>query len=223
MTGKRAALPLVSRRILVVDDQPTIRTVLWAALSEAGAEVETAADGQDALLALEREVPHLLVLDLRMPLLDGWQVIERLRASPRTANLPVVLQTSAEDYASFDRAKKQGVAAFLSKPCHLNDLVETCRRVLEGARPLQGKQVADNEVTKVHVRGADGALIARGQLLDLSNDGAQVGLELPLPLGRRFTFDVDPDETAGARIQAEVRWVSSTVGGFIHGLLISRG
>lgn len=199
--------PLEARKVLVVDDAESIRSVLQAGLTDAGAETWLAEDGVAALSMLASALPDLILLDLVMPRLDGWGVIEELRRSTRTARIPVVLQTSAEDYATFDRARRDGVAAFLSKPFRLNEVIETCRRVFEGARPLQGAGRPSPQARTVDVRSPDGRLLATAALLDLDAEGAQIELALPLPLGAAVLLGpVDPGQQA---VAAEVRWVTS--------------
>jgi hypothetical protein len=121
----------------------------------------------------------------------------------------VILQTTAGDLASFEKARKRGVAAFISKPFRLNEVIETCRRILEGARPLQGRSSlpGDAEGPAIWLRSNDGTLLGVGTLLDLAPKGAQVRLETPLPLSRVFTLVIDDGPSPTTR-QAEVRWVT---------------
>jgi CheY-like chemotaxis protein len=214
-------LPLASRRILVVDDQPSIRGVLELALKEAGAEVLAAADGDSGLRVARASVPDLILLDVAMPGMNGWQVIEALILTPETAGIPVILQTTAEDLESFEKARKRGVAAFLSKPFRLNEVIETCRRILEGARPLQGRSslLSEAEGPAVWLREKDGTLLGVGTLLDLAEKGAQVQLDAPLPLSRVFTLVID-DGPAPTTRQAEVRWVTHVGNRFHIGFVI---
>src|SRR5687768_13114905 len=93
--------PLSGRRILVVDDQPSILDILQEVLRDAGADVDVAVDGPGALRLLQTRLPDLILLDLAMPGMDGWRVLDALQASPQTAGIPVALETSAEDYQSF--------------------------------------------------------------------------------------------------------------------------
>ena len=214
-----ADLPLARRRILVVDDQASIRSVLEIALAEAGADVRTAPDGPSALELVRIHPPELILLDLAMPGMTGWQVLESLQAARATASIPVVLQTSAEDYPSFDRAKKLGVAAFVNKPFRLAEVVETCRRILEGARPLQGRLEPPPVIPTVEVRDASGELAGRGVLIDRSPEGAQVDLDRPLVVGQRVTLSVQ--ERSRATTEATVvRWVTKVEGRYHHGLRV---
>ena len=213
--GNPASRPLEARKVLVVDDAESIRSVLQTALSEAGADVWLAEDGLAALHVLSDVLPDLILLDLVMPRLDGWGVIEELRRSPRTAKIPVILETSAEDYASFDRARRDGVAAFISKPFRLNEVIGTCRRVFEGARPLQGAN-AQSATRWVDLRSADGTPLAMAALVDLDAEGAQIEVTAPLPLGTVVLLG--PTEPGQQTFTAEVRWVTCTGGRCFVGL-----
>jgi CheY-like chemotaxis protein len=212
--------PLTGRHILVVDDDPTVRQVLEEALTAAGAQAWGAESGNQALALLQRGLPDLVLLDLSMPLMDGWKVLEVLRESPRTARLPVILETSAEDYPSFDRARRQGVAAFVSKPFRLGELVETCRRVLDGARPLQGRPETDEKLPAVAVFDSEGRSLGEGRLIDRAPRGARISLSIPLGVGQVIEIGVEPN---AARLRAEVRWVKQAEGAFDHGLALREG
>ena len=223
MLGDRSNtwLSLASRRILVVDDQPSIRGVLELALKEAGAEVFAAEDGASALETAQAVVPDLILLDVAMPGMNGWQVIEALILSPETAGIPVVLQTTAEDLESFERARKHGVAAFISKPFRLNEVIETCRRVLDGARPLQGRAPGDGEAEgpAVWLREKDGTLLGVGTLVDLADRGGQIELETPVPLSRVLNLAIDDGPSPTTR-EVEVRWVTRVGTRFQIGFVI---
>jgi CheY-like chemotaxis protein len=211
--------PLVSRRILVVDDQPAIRRLLETGLGDAGAEVSTAEDGRAALTLLDSLVPDLILLDLTMPGLSGWQVLESLRATGRHAQVPVILQTSADDFHSFERARHFDVAAFISKPFRLGEVIETCRRVLLGALPLKGRPARGAGLPTVQLRDASGAVLCTGRLVDLAPRGAQVDLDRPLTPGQQVILAVQIED-GPLECAAEVRWVSQAGGGFQHGLAL---
>src|SRR5262249_44233368 len=104
-----SSAPLASCRVLVVDDQASIRSVLRAALADAGAEVEEAESGEAALQAVKAHAPQLVLLDLAMPGMNGWQVLEKLRSAPETAALPVILETSSGDFPSYEQARRHAV------------------------------------------------------------------------------------------------------------------
>ncbi len=210
---------LASRRILVVDDQAAIRRLLETGLADAGAEVWTAPEGGTALNMLGALQPELILLDLSMPGVTGWDVLESLRASGCHVGVPVILQTSADDFDSFERARKLGVAAFVSKPFRLGEVVETCRRVLEGAVPLTGRAAPGGGLPLVQLRDRAGTLLSTGRLLDLAPRGAQVDIDRPLTPGQQVILTVQVPE-GPIECPAEVRWVTQAGGGFQHGLAI---
>lgn len=167
--------------------------------------------------------PDLILLDLAMPGMTGWQVLESLKASKKTASIPVVLQTSAEDFASFDKARKLSVAAFVSKPFRLSEVVETCRRILGGARPLQGRPQPTPEEPRVEVRDTAEKVLGAGTLMDMATRGAQVDLERPLVVGQRVILVVHEGPYAGNHHDAEIRWITQVEGRYQHGLRFVQG
>jgi DNA-binding response OmpR family regulator len=121
--------PPATGPILVVDDDPSTRLTIQWALEEAGFLVETAADGIEALEQVQRARPALVVLDLRLPGIDGLTVAARLRAD-HGEPLPVLLVTVEDRVAAI--ARRIGAYAYLGKPFDLDDLVEAVRRGLGG-------------------------------------------------------------------------------------------
>lgn len=112
------------KRILVVDDEEDVRTFVATVLQDTGFVVDCAADGYEALRKIEAGRPDLVVLDLMMPGLDGWGVLEQLRLKPDPPPV-VVLSALAEKH----RIPQDGVAASLSKPFVVPDLIRTCKKV----------------------------------------------------------------------------------------------
>ncbi len=106
----------MSGTVLVVDDQATIRFVARDALTKAGLQVIEAGSAEEALSVLESRVPDLVLLDVVMPGMDGFELCETLRARPDTRHLPVLMMTGLEDDASIARAYHAGATDFVSKP-----------------------------------------------------------------------------------------------------------
>ncbi len=102
----------VRARLLVADDEPDARELLGEALGEEY-DVLTAADGQEAVDLARARHPDLLLLDLNMPRLDGFEVLEQLRADPSTSVMPVILVTARSDDAGKVRALDQGAVDYL--------------------------------------------------------------------------------------------------------------
>lgn len=115
-------------RILIVEDDPGIRRLTVEILEDDGYATEAVADGAEALAAIERRRPALMLLDMRMPRLDGWQLADHLRA--QGLEIPTVVVTAAQDVALRGEAiAAQGV---LSKPFDVADLLTEVRRVYPG-------------------------------------------------------------------------------------------
>lgn len=114
--------------ILVVDDTEDNRVVFSAVLEHAGYAVFTASSGTEALEQARRHRPTLMVLDLRMPDLDGDEVVRRLNADPQTADIPAIVATADDTYTPA-RARADGFCAHVHKPVlprHLREAVEHC-------------------------------------------------------------------------------------------------
>ena len=121
-------------RLLFVDDDPILREFAQVNLASAAVEVDVAADGVEALEALSRRQYDLLLVDLEMPRMDGFDLLAHLRADPATAHLPVVVETGREDVDAIDRAFRAGATAFVTKPLNWRLLTYQLRFTLRAAR-----------------------------------------------------------------------------------------
>lgn len=115
-------------RVLVVDDDASIRLVVRTAFDDA--EVLEAADGREALALLEREPVDVVLLDVMMPGVDGYSVLEALRASDFHALVPVLLVTARNTAVDRVRAWRGGADGFITKPFDVDDLVDRVRQVV---------------------------------------------------------------------------------------------
>jgi two-component system, chemotaxis family, chemotaxis protein CheY len=115
--------------ILVVDDDPSILETVRAILEAEGYPVVTAANGRDALDVLERVTPFLMLLDMRMPVLDGWGFARELRQRGR--QIPIVVMTAARDAGRW--AEEIAATAALSKPFGFDDLLRAVDKARGGA------------------------------------------------------------------------------------------
>ncbi len=114
---------MAEARILVVDDEPDILRVLVYHLSREGYRVSTAVNGPGALSAAERELPELIVLDLMLPGMDGYEVLTALRGQERTAQIPVILLTARRDEDERIRGFEVGADDYITKPFSARELV----------------------------------------------------------------------------------------------------
>ncbi len=114
--------------ILVVDDEDALRTVLSGELANEGYDVRTAADGDDAINELEKAPYNLVLLDIKMPRLNGFEVLKFIKEKHN--NTKVVMLTGFADLKNAIESKKLGADDFVSKPYDLVDLLTTIERVL---------------------------------------------------------------------------------------------
>ncbi|MCL2786915.1 MAG: response regulator transcription factor [Micrococcales bacterium] len=128
-------------RLLVVDDEPNIRDLLAASLRFAGFEVESAATGRQALRAVEKEEPDLMVLDVMLPDMDGFTVTRALR--DRGLSVPVLFLTARDETADKIAGLTVGGDDYVTKPFSLEEVVARIRAVLR--RTGRGPQVVEDE------------------------------------------------------------------------------
>lgn len=121
-----------NHRILIIEDSALTSRLLRAALEEITTNIELAHDGQDGLAALRARPPDLIILDLWLPTLDGWSVLEHTRSDPRSADIPVIVITGFGGESNRVRADAAGANAFLAKPFSRTELVSATRRLLDG-------------------------------------------------------------------------------------------
>lgn len=117
-------------RVLIVDDEPNIVLSLQFLLSREGYEIDIARDGESALEIAARTPPDLVVLDLMLPGLDGYEVCRRLRAAPATAAAKIVLVTARAREAERVRGLEEGADAYVTKPFSTRELIATVGRFL---------------------------------------------------------------------------------------------
>jgi CheY-like chemotaxis protein len=136
-------------RILIADDNVQNLELLDAYLAELNCSVTTAADGAETLARALEAPPDLIVLDVMMPRLSGFEVCQRLRADPRTAGIPVLMVTALHDKADIDRGVEVGADDFLSKPILKDELLRRVRALLAVRRisaPLERAFAYQREV-----------------------------------------------------------------------------
>jgi DNA-binding response OmpR family regulator len=119
----------VGHRVLVVDDDRNLRKIITTNLELAGYQVATAANGQEALAKLEEDVPDLLLLDLMMPYMDGYEVTRRVRAhsNPMIANIPIIILTAKGEADDKVRGFEAGADDYVTKPFGPRELLARVR------------------------------------------------------------------------------------------------
>lgn len=124
-------------RVLVVDDEPMVRDVLARYLARDGFEVQTAGDGEAALAAFEADRPDLILLDLMLPRIDGFEVFRRLRESGATS--PVIMLTARGEVTDRIVGLQIGADDYVSKPFSPKEVVARVRAVLRRSRDAAGE------------------------------------------------------------------------------------
>jgi len=118
------------RYVLVVDDSITVRRVTQRLLERHGMRVRTAKDGIDALSVLQDDVPDVMLLDIEMPRMDGYELAGHMRSDSRFKGVPIVMITSRVGEKHRNRAMELGVDEYLGKPYQEGQLLETIEKVL---------------------------------------------------------------------------------------------
>jgi len=118
------------KRILICDDDPAILRVLQVNLEVEGYDTLLAHHGEEALQVAQAEHPDLIILDIMMPRLDGYQTCARLKADETTQDIPVVFLSAKAQASDIEKGKEYGVEDYLTKPFDPDTLVETIERLL---------------------------------------------------------------------------------------------
>jgi len=118
------------KRLLIVDDEPNLLRAVAACLKAENYEVSTARSGREALVHLAETVPDLIVSDIRMPGMDGYQLVRQLRGSPRTALVPIIFLTAKDETTDRIEGFRAGIDAYLTKPFEPEELIAVVNGIL---------------------------------------------------------------------------------------------
>ncbi len=137
-------------KIALVDDDRNILTSVAITLEAEGFEVDTYNDGQAALEAFNKKFPDMAVFDIKMPRMDGMDLLQRVR---QKSSMPVIFLTSKDDEIDEVLGLRMGADDYVTKPFSQRLLVERIRALLRRQEAVEGNIVADSEETKLMVRG----------------------------------------------------------------------
>ncbi|MFQ5947425.1 MAG: response regulator [Acidimicrobiia bacterium] len=124
----------MARRVLVIEDSEVTQRVIRVCLQSAGLEVATRGDGPSGLEAAVEDPPDLLILDIGLPDMDGWEVLDRLRSHERTREVPVLVLTIHSEEENRQRAARDGANAFMAKPFRLDEFRRIALGLLKSSR-----------------------------------------------------------------------------------------
>jgi CheY-like chemotaxis protein len=135
---------MMTQRVLIVDDEANMRAALREFLERSGYGIAEAADGLAGLAQAESWHPHAILLDIKMPGLDGYEVCRRLKANPATKPIPVIVMTAVLDGPISRLAYEAGALACILKPFRLEALLATIQTTIAGAE-RRAKTIAKRE------------------------------------------------------------------------------
>ncbi len=117
-------------RVLVVDDEPDVIELIEMLLCRKGYEVLTAANGMEGLMRAHEEAPDLILLDIMMDEMDGWETLKLLKLEPATKAIPVVMVSARMEPRDKIRGLQEGAVDYITKPFAVKDLLDTVAGVL---------------------------------------------------------------------------------------------
>lgn len=120
----------MAQKILVVDDEPDVLLIVKTGLEMEGYQVVTASDGEEALGAAREERPDLILLDVMMPKMDGFEVLGKLKEDEAMATVPVIMLTGLSDRTKIQKALVSGIQWYVVKPFEFDDLMGKVRAAL---------------------------------------------------------------------------------------------
>ena len=150
----------MSKRLLVVDDEPNLLRAVAACLKAEDYEVSTARSGYEALMQLAEAVPDLIISDIRMPGMDGYKLARQLRGSPRTALVPIVFLTAKDETADRIEGFRAGIDAYLTKPFEPDELIAVVNGILSRVERTHSQiaRLVSGSVEEVPISFQDEAL-----------------------------------------------------------------
>lgn len=121
----------MSRRLLIVDDEPNLLGAVAAVLRDESFDVKTARSGREALVLIAQDPPDLIVSDVRMPGMDGYELARRLRSTANYALIPIVFLSAKDETEDRVEGFRSGVDVYLSKPFEPDELIAVIRSILQ--------------------------------------------------------------------------------------------
>jgi two-component system OmpR family response regulator len=152
-------------KVLIVDDEAGVRELLKDALRLAGFEPQSAGDGMSALTLLRTFTPDIMIIDINMPLMDGFELVERLRKSGN--NVPVLMLSARADRVDVTRGLTIGADDYVTKPFGLEELVLRLKAILRRSHPAGAAEIPIN-CGPVSVDDASHTVKFNGEIVDLS-------------------------------------------------------
>ncbi len=198
--------------MLVVDDDQATREFEVHVLARAGYVVEQAADGRAAIATLERSPADLVLLDLVMPGVDGWEVLDHIS---RQAPAPRVIVVTGQEEVALPRHGASPVSGYLRKPFGVDQLLRLCRTALQAAPAASSggnrRGLRRGFVVETTLLSDAGGGLLRANMLDVSQRGFRLEVEIPFKIGDavRIAFRI-PGRPEALCVTGRVRWQNET-------------
>jgi two-component system phosphate regulon response regulator PhoB len=207
--------------VLLVEDEPAQREILAYNLAAEGFEVVQAADGEAALLAVQDQVPDMILLDWMLPLVSGIEVCRRLRARPETRGIPIIMLSARSEEVDKVRGLETGADDYVIKPYSVMELMARLKAQLRRVRPASAGEVL--EYQDIRLDGETHRVTRAGEVLKLGPTEYRLLMTLMERPGRVFSREALLDRVWGRDIYVDSRTVDVHVGRLRKALMVSGG
>jgi len=169
------------KKILIVDDDPTLINFLEPVFSKKNVETISAVNGLDALEKIGKKVPDLIISDIMMPKMDGYELYNKLQENPKTVGIPFIFLSSKDDPTEQLKGLRMGASEYLTKPFDLNKLVMTATEAIESAEKIKESNERidfSGNLSEIHIENIVQLIDMNqktGALIFLTPEGTKIG------------------------------------------------
>jgi two-component system OmpR family response regulator len=209
-------------RVLVVDDDNALRNLVSMVLADSGFDVDSAESGTVALKKIQESPPDIVTLDLLMPDMNGFELVDRLRTVPQPPRIVIISGSIA--FSEERGPWPEFVAGVLMKPFRINDLRTMCELALTPtpAGVVEKRSVPRRVlITEVSVLDDSGRPMLSGKMTKLSPCGAELLLDVPYETGKILRFEVPVPGGEGFVVEGRVLYRKQVPEGFLYGLVLT--
>jgi len=114
---------MAKKKILLIDDENIMRKTVSLFLQHYDIDIKTAGNGEEGLTSMKKDRPDIVLLDVMMPFMDGWEVLRRIRSDETLKDVPVIMFTASDTYINEEMLRESGASGILHKPFHLQQLL----------------------------------------------------------------------------------------------------
>lgn len=193
----------MAQRLLLADDSITIQKVVELVLAEEGFDIKAASDGEEALAAMAQFRPDVVLADIDMPKMNGYQLCEKIKANPDTKNVPVILLAGAFEPLDEELAKNVGAEDYVIKPFESQELISKINAVLAAEEMVQGAAPEEFAAEAVEFAGTEEDLWAMEELVSEPAGAEELMGETPLEEAAVFAERVEAEKVVAEEAVAE--------------------